>query len=313
MTNVNITSPVGRIVQGSVYDLTGKTDEKTKAPRLGKDGKQIMDCYFALAIPKGAEKGWWETAWGQQILAVGAAEHPASYQRPDFAWKITDGDSAVVNKANRKPCDQEGFKGNWVLRFSSGFVPKTYTMLGRTQADGTAALLEPGAIRPGFFVQVNFNVTGNDETTRNPGVYLNHSMVCLIAYGDPIQFGPDVTQAGFGVTGPLPAGASLTPTAGFVPPATLPVAGTPPAPALTAVAAPGVPAALPVAAPSLTPVAPHTAILGAGAPPPPGVVAPPPAAVPVRRMTAKATATYEAYIASNWTDALLVQHGMMEP
>jgi hypothetical protein len=37
-------------------------------------------------------------------------------------------------------------------------------------------------------------------------------------------------------------------------------------------------------------------------------------AVPVRRMTPAAGATtYEQYIAAGWTDALLVQHGMMLP
>lgn len=56
-------------------------------------------------------------------------------------------------------------------------------------------------------------------------------------------------------------------------------------------------------------VAPNPAwVAGAVAPPPP-VAAPPP--VPVRQMTALATATYEAYVAMGWTDPLLVQHGLM--
>jgi hypothetical protein len=45
-------------------------------------------------------------------------------------------------------------------------------------------------------------------------------------------------------------------------------------------------------------------------PPPAAVVAPP--AAPARQMTAKAGgATYEQLIANNWTDQLLVQHGLM--
>lgn len=49
-------------------------------------------------------------------------------------------------------------------------------------------------------------------------------------------------------------------------------------------------------------------------PAPPAPLAPPPAppAAPVRRMTAKAETTYEAYIAAGWTDSLLIQHGYME-
>jgi len=44
-----------------------------------------------------------------------------------------------------------------------------------------------------------------------------------------------------------------------------------------------------------------------------GAAAPPPAA-PVRTMLPAANgATYEAMIAAGWTDAMLVQHGMMAP
>jgi len=45
--------------------------------------------------------------------------------------------------------------------------------------------------------------------------------------------------------------------------------------------------------------------------PDPQFTAPPP---PMRRMTAAANgATYDAMIAQGWTDALLIQHGMMLP
>jgi hypothetical protein len=48
---------------------------------------------------------------------------------------------------------------------------------------------------------------------------------------------------------------------------------------------------------------------------PPSPPAPPaPPAAPVRLMTPKAGGvTYEAYIANGWTDALLIEHGMMTP
>jgi len=56
-------------------------------------------------------------------------------------------------------------------------------------------------------------------------------MVCLRAYGTPIvASGPDVASAGFGAA-PLPAGASMVPTAGPMPAAPVaPVAATPPLP-----------------------------------------------------------------------------------
>lgn len=46
---------------------------------------------------------------------------------------------------------------------------------------------------------------------------------------------------------------------------------------------------------------------------PPAPPGPPAAPAPVlRKMTAKAETTYEAYIAAGWSDSLLIQHGLME-
>lgn len=50
---------------------------------------------------------------------------------------------------------------------------------------------------------------------------------------------------------------------------------------------------------------------GFGAPPPPPAPVPPPVKAGPK-MTAKAQASYEVYIANNWTDALLIEHGLME-
>lgn len=70
-------------------------------------------------------------------------------------------------------------------------------------------------------------------------------------------------------------------------------------------------------------VQPNPAFLGApgqgsaipgGAPMPPGLPMTPPAvpAAPQRRMLPPANgATYEQMVANGWTDALLIQHGMM--
>ena len=76
-------------------------------------------------------------------------------------------------------------------------------------------------------------------------------------------------------------------------------------------AAPSAPTAA-AAAPMTPPVAAPNA---APAPPAPPVAAPPaPPAAPVHQMTPAAQgASYEAMIAAGWTDALLIQHGMMLP
>jgi hypothetical protein len=208
--SVNLTTPVGRIVQGNLYEAQTKDmDGKPLVVKTGPNaGQPTVRYYFALAIPKGAERHWAETEWGAKIWAVGHAAFPAQAQRPDFAWKIEDGDSTVPNKKNRKPCDQEGFPRNWVMRLSSGFPPKIFN------ATGTVQLTEKDAVKPGYYVQVNLNVTGNNDANRNPGVYLNHSMVALAGYGQEIQFGPDPASAGFG-TAALPPGASATPVGGL--------------------------------------------------------------------------------------------------
>ena len=332
---VNITSPVGRIVMGSLYDSsTTDAEGKPLVVKTGPNaGQPRVNYFFALAIPKGAEPHWAHTPWGQQIWAVGNQAFPQAAQSPAFAWKIEDGDSQIPNKKGRKPCDNEGWRGHWILKFSGGFAPKVYQQEGA----GYVQVMQKDFCKPGFFVEVAFSVDGNGSQSQ-PGVYLNHSMVCFRAYGQEIQFGPDVASAGFGQSA-LPAGASMTPPAGAIPmpqaPAAAPaVPGAPgaymPPPAPGAIPmAPGVaPAPLPHAgsvpmpsapvpgAPAPIPVMPNAGFVQMPPPVPQAPVAPmapPPApAAPVHQMTAAAQGvTYEAYVAAGWSDAQLVQNGMM--
>lgn len=321
---VNITSPVGRIVMGSLYDpSTTDAEGKPLVVKTGPNaGQPRVNYFFALAIPKGAEPHWAHTPWGQQIWNVGNQAFPNAAQSPAFAWKIEDGDSQIPNKKGRKPCDNEGWRGHWILKFSGGFAPKVYQQEGA----GYVQVVQKDFCKPGYFVEVAFSVEGNGSQSQ-PGVYLNHSMVCFRAYGQEITFGPDVASAGFGAS-PLPAGASMTPPAGAIPmpqaPAAAPAAYAPPAlpgvPQIPGVApAPLAPAgsvptpSVPVpGAPAPIPVMPNTGFVQVP-PPAPAPMAPPPAPVaPVRQMTAAAQGvTYEAYVAAGWSDAQLVQNGMM--
>jgi hypothetical protein len=323
MAKVNITSPVRRIVMGSLYDpSTTDAEGKPLVVKTGPNaGQARVNYFFALAIPKGAEPHWAHTAWGQQIWGIGNQAFPNAAQSPAFAWKIEDGDSQIPNKKGRKPCDNEGWRGHWILKFSGGFAPKVYQQEGA----GYVQVMQKDFCKPGFFVEVAFSVDGNGSQSQ-PGVYINHSMVCFRAYGTEISFGPDVASAGFGQSA-LPAGASMTPPAGAIPM---------PQPAAAAPAMPGapvgympppVPGSIPQApgmvpaplAPAGSVPMPYAPVPGAPAPisvmPNAGFVQmpPPPApAAPMRQMTALAQGLpYEAYIAQNWTDAMLVQNGMM--
>lgn len=331
----NFTTPPGRLVAGSPYkpkttDLGGRPLTVKSGPNAGQPKTEY---FFALAIPKGSEAahgplGWMATPWGAIIRQAGEQFVASAASMPAFAWKIKDGDSQVPNQANRKPCDNEGWPGHWVLMYSSGFAPKCYTLIGGLSAP--ALLDQVDAINLGDYVQVAGSVAANDDRTK-PGVYLNHSMVCHVAYGQRIVVGPNVAEAGFGGAA-LPAGAMMAPPAGFTPP----VAGAPTMPAIPGAptlpppAVPGaLPPALPPAASSLMPppvvpavpatppaypaaapaaIVPNHAILQ----PPVGTVPPPLPVAPVRQLTAKANgASYEQLIAAGWTDAALVANGLM--
>lgn len=282
MSRINFTTPVGRLVMGSLYKpQTTDADGKPLVVKSGPNaGQPKVTYFFALAIPKNpGETHWSQTPWGATIYKAGSEAFPQACQAPSFAWKVVDGDSTIPNKKGIAPITREGYKGNWVISFSSGFAPKVYNN------DGSQAIVEPDAVKLGYFVQVNADVDGNGSN-QNPGVYINHSMVALSAYGPEIVVGADASSVGFGQA-PLPAGATTTPPAAFTPPAQPAPVAAAPAPMPTpnpAFLQPPVPAAPPVA-----PVAPAHVML----PPAQG-------------------ATYEAMIAAGWTDALLVAHGMMQ-
>jgi len=285
-TKTDLLTPVGRLVQGSLY--SGATTDAENRPLVYKTGPNAgqprVNFWFSVAVPKGTEQHWNQTEWGKKIYDVGHAGFPQGQANsPHFAWKIIDGDSNIPNTQGNKPCDNEGFAGNWILKFSGSFAPSLYN------ENGTLPLTEPNAIQLGDYIQV-YGYVEDNKSTQQPGVYLNHSMIARAGYGTRIIAGADPKSVGFGAS-PLPAGASSTPIASFAPPV-----------------APVVPAATaPVVAPA--PIAPAPAPV---APPAyPQILTPPaPATGPI--LTDKANgASYEQLIAVGWTDDLLVQQGMM--
>lgn len=285
----DILFPPGRLVGGSVDKLTQRT-ENNGQPKVGKDGKPEMQCSFGVAIPKGPEQHWAQASWqhpqfgliewGKMIYDTGAAAHPNLVASPAFSWKIIDGDSTLPNKKGKRPVDQTGYPGHWVIWFSQSWAPK------RCNADGSIELPE-GSIKPGYYVQVFGSVAGNKLVPNGtPGVYLNPSAVALIGEGPVIANDVNTTSVGFG-SAPLPAGATPVQPAvqGFVAPTT-----------------PAVPAPVP---PQVVQSRPE--VLAPAAPTPP---APPVPSGPV--MTAKAgNVTYEAFRSQGWSDDQLRAEGYM--
>jgi hypothetical protein len=317
----SILTPPGRFIWGDAYE--GETKNMQGAPLVVKTGPNAGQARsqwaIGLAIPK-TKANWWDesytksdgtvVAWGAAILAEGQKSFPnGAWQRQDFAWKVIDGDSTNFNQGTppKRFCDIPNYKGNWVLKFASGFAPKI------VNENGTAEIIQPGYVYPGCFIQVFGSLEGN-RNDQKPGLYLNLQIISFQAHGERITTGPDAGTVGFG-GGALPAGASATPPAGMgVAQAQQTAMGMP---------MPGVPA-LPQAAPLA--VAPNNAFVtlpqvavqaAQGIPALPGAGVPQIPAVPAaprRQLTDKAQgATYEQLIAGGWTDPLLISQGLMLP
>lgn len=310
---IDILFPVGRMVGGNVYEL------KQYTPEPGKEPKPPM-CSIGVAIPKVPGQHWALSDWGSKIWNAGHARDPQAGQMRDFAWKIVDGDDTELNKNKKRPCDQPGYPGHWVLWFSQTWLPKLCYISPTNQVIEQSPTTEVD-IQPGYFVQMYGSVKPNTGPT--PGVYLNPIAVCRVAFGERIMSGPDVSAVGFGQGVQLPSGATQTPPAaptsfGQTPPS-------PPAPTGQALAP--LPVAPPPVAPAPVPVMPAP-VAPAAVPvmPAPGFLAPtanvpvpvPPAApVPTTpQLTAAALAqhpgsTYQSFIQGGWSDALLRQHGFI--
>lgn len=231
----NILTPVGRIVQGDCFkgratDMQGNPLTIKSGPNAGQPR---TEWFVALAIPKD-DPGW--PVLQAAIHQAARAGFPNMFDaqgnctNPNFSFKYIDGDSQVAGPTGRRPCDNEGFPGHWILKFRSGFAPQCFSR------GGASILTDPDSIKRGYYVRISGSVVGNDSPVR-PGVYLNLTMVELCGFGEEIKTGPD-GAAVFGGTpaGALPPGASPTPLAApTVPAAAQPVPqtapGAPPPPA----------------------------------------------------------------------------------
>lgn len=300
-TKIDILTPVGRIVAGDVFkanttDAQGRPLTIKTGPNAGQTRTEY---YFALAIPKT------DPTYNAEVLAKLQATAKAGFPtmfdangqcvRPDFAWKIVDGDSMVPNQNNTVPSTKEGYPGHWVLSFKGGFAPKVYSK------GGEAVITDPEQVKRGYYVRVYGSVAANGDTQK-PGVYLNPSMVELVGYGDEINSGPDGSAVfGGAPAANLPAGASATPLAGT--PIAQPAAVAAPQP-VAAPAAPQVQPAQDFLNPQNTPAAPQPVaapVAPAAAP-----------AAPVAPKTYKvqgAQYTAEQLKAGGWTDEQIATLG----
>jgi hypothetical protein len=348
---VRFTSPVGRLVQGDPW--TPQTKDMQGNPLVVKTGAnagQPTQRYnVSLAVPKLDAQGQPNAelaAFYGQILAVSVAGFPHLFPqgaagpcvRPDFAFKVIDGDSPVPDQKGKPWNTKEGFPGHWVFKFGSAYAPKCFAA-GHYAAN--EQLTDPQSIKRGHYIRVNGSIEPNGDVAK-PGVYLNLDLVEWAGFGPEISSGPDAAAAFGAGPGALPVGASALPVmapggpaAGGVAmpgpggpapapaypggPVAMPPGGVPGGPVMPPAAAypagPGGPgmAPAPVAPAPGAPAAPYAGYM---APAAPGAPAAPAAAAPAPYnpqdyMTATATTTYAAYREAQWTDAQLIAHGFM--
>lgn len=308
----NITTPVGRFVQGDLYK--GQDKDASGRPLLTKSGpnagQPTIKFFFAVAFPK-TDPGW--PAFWAELNKEARAGFPTLFDargnciNPRFSWKIVDGDSQVPNEAGKIPAQQEGFPGCWVVRFQSGFS------VGEKTYDSSNAPLPIGAIKRGSYIRVACSVTANGDASK-PGLYVNPNMVQLCGYGPEIVSGPDAGTA-FAAPVQLPAGASATPLApayalpaGQAAPAGPAGYAPPPPPAAPVQQAPagyGPPPAAPAAyAPPPPPAAPVQQAPAGYAPPSPAAApaayAPPPAPVTPAYGFAAGAPEPEYWVSNSW-------------
>jgi hypothetical protein len=216
-------TPVGRLVQGSA--TKGRTTDFAGKPLTDAKNQPRTEYFIAVAIPK-TDPG--VAALLETIRAEAREGFPSLFRAdpngpPTFAWKITDGDSRVPNRSGVIPADHEGFPGNWIFKFSSGFPFSCFSKGAASQ------LTEPDAIKCGYYVRVAGNVAAN-ANAQYPGVYLNARGIELVGYGPEIQSQGDAGAAfREAPAAALPPGASPVPIAG-TPPAGMMPGGAPATP-----------------------------------------------------------------------------------
>lgn len=297
------TTPLGRLVSGDAMKKHLATDDNQQ-PVLIKTGpnagQQREDYYVGVAIPKTPNVDWKQEPWGQQIVTAANAGFPhlidnqGTNLNPNMpvALKVIDGDSTFPNKAGNKPCDKEGYPGHWVINAAtSGMSARLYKWSQQQQKP--LPLPEGDEIKRGYYVQLNAKVDPNGSA-QQPGVYITPSMICMIAYGEEIYSGPNADDAGFGMNGALPSGASLTPVGGVAPTGGQPAQQPPVQPAQQ---------------PAVQPA--HDLANGPGAaitPPPLDEVTPPPVDDPVLTYNGQQRKKSEWLAMPGWTEAMVNQH-----
>lgn len=222
MAQFTFVTPVARLIHGHPMKQNTRTDDVTKQPIIGKDGQPVKEVYIGIAIPKASEADWKDTDWGKQIMMAALdAENgydSATTRRPDFSFKVVNGDSDIPNKNGIAPNTDPHKRGHWVLNLTTRIPYPCYHVGKYNPLD---AIQDSNAIKLGDYVRVNIVAKGN-KPAKSPGVYLNPNLLELSRPGEAIVregSGPDAASV-FGGTAPAPVAPPVAPSVPVPPPAT---------------------------------------------------------------------------------------------
>lgn len=246
------TTPVGRLVYGSVWDGSDRAKDGTqRITKTGPNaGKPLFTWSFGVAfekmvtlptgqrVPNQPFNEWYaqihelaRQAWPQYMNgAIDPITGKPGPSHPRFAMKIMDGDGS---DGDGKPNNvKEGWAGHWVVKFSSSAgAPRVFDI--NVGLDPAQQLQDKSRVLPGDYVAVQGSADKNTGDT--PGLYMNGNMVCFVGGGTRIVTGPRAADAFAGIAGmQMPTGCvpGASPAAvaavGAMTPAGVPIIAPPP-------------------------------------------------------------------------------------
>lgn len=234
---IQFTTPVGRLVTGSFFDLQKQDHENKALP------EERYHWFVGIAIPKTTAAWWDEPAPLFQAIRQAASSVYAEdvWKSPYFSSKIEDGDG--------KNKDRAGYAGNWIVKFTRNlFMGGTRVEPPRVGDSNYNPILDPMIAKRGYYYVLSGDCAANGKSGPQAGCFVNVSMALLVAKGEEIVTGPSLQQAFAGMQFQLPPGAAPVGMGQPQPQQPAPQAAAPAA-APTAPAAPAAPLA-----PRMTPV-----------------------------------------------------------
>jgi len=188
--SVEYISPPARIVWGHPRNSKPVLDDRTKQPKMKKDGvTPRREITFGIAISKEHAPALYAA------MQAAAAEKFPNGTPQNFAWKFKDGDTGLDGK-QRPLRDKEGHAGNLILSCRTEL-----DSIGNFEYDhGAGKWVDCTSIKCGDWVTVKIIFDAHVALTSNekPGLYVNPNAVMLHHRDKEIQGGAfDPNAAGF--------------------------------------------------------------------------------------------------------------------